>query len=126
MPVYCYRKPDGGVVDLPMSIAEMERQQNKQGEVTLDDGLVVTRDYVTEHGGFRSTPGTWPMLSDAAGVNPDYAKEETAQARRLGVPINFTSEGEAIFTSAKHRRDYCNAMGLHDRNGGYSDPDGGR
>ncbi|HUW32514.1 MAG TPA: zinc ribbon domain-containing protein [Planctomycetota bacterium] len=66
---------------------------------------------------------TWPMESDALGVDPGQIPEFEADARERGVPIEFNREtGAAIFTGPLHRKRYARAYGFHDRNGGYSDP----
>ena len=63
------------------------------------------------------------MESDAAGVDVTQVNEAMAHSRSIGVPTDFNKEtGAAIFTSKKHRKQYCEAIGLYDRNGGYSDP----
>ncbi len=80
------------------------------------------RDYAAEHGGFKHAPGNWPMKSDAAGVHPDQAAEAQAHAESIGIPTQFIKDGRAVFTDAGHRKKYCEAVGLYDRNGGYSDP----
>lgn len=64
----------------------------------------------------------WPMCSDAAGVHPDQVAEAQAAATGLGVPTEFTPDGRAVFRSPRHRKLYCEAVGLYDRNGGYGDP----
>lgn len=68
------------------------------------------------------TIAKWPVLSDAAGCNPDHIPETRAALSAAGVPTDFTRDGQAIFTGPKHRRDACRVMGLFDRNAGYSDP----
>lgn len=67
--------------------------------------------------------GTWPQHSDAMGVNPEQVKEAMEAAAAMGVPTEFDPRsGCAIFTDRNHRKRYCEAMGVRDRNGGYSDP----
>lgn len=71
----------------------------------------------------------YPMYSDAAGVNPDQIEEQMEMDRQLGVPTEYTEDGLAIFTDPLHRKRYCEAYGLYDRNcfGGGLDPQhGGR
>jgi len=70
----------------------------------------------------RSGCATWPMHSYAAAVHPSQVPEAEAHARSIGIPTSFDKEGEAVFTDPKHRKRYCEAVGLYDRNGGYSDP----
>lgn len=64
----------------------------------------------------------WPMKSDAAGCGPDQVREFTDNASHVGVPTDFTKDGRAIFTSRNHRKRYCEAVGLYDRNAGDGDP----
>lgn len=85
-------------------------------------GQRMDRDFVAEHGRTAHAPGNWPMLSDAAGVHPAQIKEAYAASVKAGVPTGFTPDGRAIFSSAGHRKRYCEANGLYDRNGGFSDP----
>jgi len=85
-------------------------------------GKPMRRDLIAEHGGTKDTPGTWPMESDAAGVNPVQIPKARAYARKMGVPTEFNPKtGAAIFTSRDHRKRHCEATGLYDRNGGYGD-----
>lgn len=63
------------------------------------------------------------MTSSAAGVLPNQIDEATQRSREPGmVPITFDREGDAIFTSRKHRKQYCESVGLHDKDGGIGDP----
>ena len=80
------------------------------------------RDFLAEHRKTAHHPGNWPLKSNAVGVHPSQCTEATAQAAARGVPTEFTKEGEAVFTSAQHRKSYCQAFGFYDRNAGYSDP----
>lgn len=67
-------------------------------------------------------PSCWPLISDAFAVNPNQIRKQQAALAAKGVQCDFTPEGQAIFTSRKHRKMVCEAGGLFDRNGGYSDP----
>jgi len=65
----------------------------------------------------------WPIHSDRAGVNPHQVKEAEETMRDMGVRTEYDSRtGCAIFRDAKHRKEHCEAVGIYDRNGGYSDP----
>lgn len=67
--------------------------------------------------------GTYPMESDSMGVNPEQVDEAMAAARAMGVPVDFNRETGAVKFEDRHqRRRYCEAMGMVDFNGGYSDP----
>ncbi len=80
------------------------------------------RNYLAEHCDQKAHAGNWPMKSEALGVHPDQIGEAREQSIKLGVPTEFTKDGRPILTSPKHRKRYAEALGFHDRNGGYSDP----
>lgn len=85
-------------------------------------GRKALRDIPAEHRGVGQLRcGTWPLKSDAAGVHPAQAKDAYEKSVRDGVPTDFTKDGQAVFTSARHRARYCRSIGLIDRNAGYSD-----
>ena len=87
---------------------------------TLD--ATAARDYLAEQGGVRDTPGNWPMESEALGVHPSQIADATEHARSIGIPTEFTPDGLAILRDREHRRRYCEAVGVFDRNAGYGDP----
>ena len=116
--IYCYVCPACDYrVEIIKTMAEVDRV-----ELCPEDGFVLKRDYVAEHpSGFRR-PGNWPMVSTAAGVGASQRIEAMEHAKSIGIPTEFNEEGDAIFTSPSHRKKYCRAIELHDRNGSYSDP----
>lgn len=122
MPQYCYRMPDNSIRILMMSVEEKATRERSDKSMVFENGLVGQRDYKAEHGNFQHCPGNWPMYSDAAGVGEDQVEEATKHSREIGIPTDFTPDGRAIFTSPGHRKKYCEAIGMFDRNGGYSDP----
>lgn len=79
------------------------------------------RDLQAEQGHFKDTKTTWPMASTAAGVHPDQVAEAMAHDREHGVPTDYNSDGDPLFTSRGHRARYCAANGLYDRNAGFGD-----
>ena len=116
MPQYFYHCTCGerDTRTLPMSQAKTK--------VNCACGKVMERDFGAEHGSTVHNYGaTWPMCSDGAGVHPKQRKEAYEASVRAGVPTDFNAEGQAVFTSAKHKKAYCEAFGMYDRNGGYSD-----
>lgn len=64
----------------------------------------------------------WPMKSEALAVHPAQIGQAYERARQAGVTTEFTATGEPVFTSAAHRKRYCENVNAYDRNGGYSDP----
>lgn len=69
-------------------------------------------------GGVETLPGQssagWPKASLSMAVHPSQAKEAFEQARRMGVPTDFTPRGEPILTSPGHQKAYARALGLQD------------
>lgn len=66
-------------------------------------------------------PSNWPQHSAAMGVQPEQREEATKDATKRGVPTEFDSRGDAIFTGRDHRRKFLKAYGAHDHDGGYGD-----
>lgn len=124
MPVYCYIDEETGeIVELMMSVAEMERKQGPDGRITLPGGRTGKRSISSEHRQHRDTPGNWPMWSDALGVNPDQIGEAVANDRKHGLNSEYHPETGCVkLESPTHRRRVARALGFHDRNAGYSDP----
>lgn len=116
MPVYCFTNARGETIDRFYELGACP-------EKVRIGKLIYRRDMVAEFGGRpKASCATWPMVSDAAGCSPEQVEESREEARRNGVPTEFTKAGQAIFTSARHRKAYCEMYGLYDRNGGYGDP----
>ncbi len=63
----------------------------------------------------QAAKGSWPLESDAAGVHPTQIPEAMAEAKRLGVRVEFRKNGAAIFDTPRDRKRYCKAIGLVDR-----------
>lgn len=115
MPIYCFTCDKcGGYTEEQRLMSESSKPK------VCDCGDVMRRQFQAESPAHR--PGNWPMVSDAVGVNPDQSAAASEHARSIGIPTEFNSQGQAVFTSARHRKKYCEAIGFYDRNGGYSDP----
>lgn len=115
MPVYCFQCPKCGTnseVVRPMADAEKPLRCSCKA--------AMVRDLKAEHGGRRITGG-WPMVSTAAGINPDEVEEFKKIDARHGVPTQYTPDGDPIFTSRSHRKRYLQLHNLFDRDAGYSD-----
>lgn len=116
MPSYAYRDRDTGEpVWLAMSIAEKGAAESADG-VVVRDGRTLERDYALESAGPRSS-AQWPILSDAAGVDPRHVPEWTEEMRRRGVSLDYAPDGRAIFRDPAHRRRCLKALGMFDRLG---------
>lgn len=117
MPTYCFACPSGHKFEKTLSV-----MQASSKAACPECKQAAERDFAAEHGSGGHHPGNWPLLSDGAGVHPDQIGEAYTKSVRDGVPTQFTKDGRAIFTSALHRKRYCESVGLFDRSGGYSDP----
>ncbi len=83
--------------------------------------FVMQRDWSADFGRKRNC-GNWPFASYAAGVHPKQVPEMMAFDKKHEVPTDYTEDGDPLFTGPNHRRKYCEAHGLFDRNAGLSDP----
>lgn len=63
----------------------------------------------------------WPIVSQAAGIDPEDIPTEQNYLAQHGVKTEYTSEGCPIFRDRAHRREHLRLAGLYDRDGGYSD-----
>lgn len=70
----------------------------------------------------------YPILSDVLGVGESQIQEARDHSVQIGVPTNFTPDGRAILESPKHRKEYAEALGYHERNsfGGRNDAQPGK
>lgn len=121
MPVYEFKTTDGEIVELFMSFAEHDRRV-KDDTITLDDGRKATT-FWNANSKISTVPSNYPMVSTAAGVHPDQVKEHMEHLRQKGCgQVNHTKEGDIIFESKGQRKQVLEALGMFDRQGGYSDP----
>lgn len=109
------------VVEVFMSFSEHERRV-KDDWILLDDGRPA-RKHWSGKSVISTVPSNFPQISSAAGVNPNQIKEHMDHLRSKGCgQVNHTSDGDIIFESKGQRRQVLQALGMYDRNGGYSDP----
>lgn len=66
----------------------------------------------------------WPMVSDAAAVDPSQVPGMIEEAKKRGVSVRYTKLGQPIFENRAHRASYLKAFGYVDRAGGYGDHTG--
>ncbi len=82
--------------------------------------FVMVRDFATDFGK-RKPCGNWPMESYAAGVHPKQIPEMREFDKKHNVPTDYSPDGDPVFRGPKHRKKYCEAHGLFDRNAGLND-----
>lgn len=70
----------------------------------------------------RKGVSRWPIHSEATAVHPSQRQELMDYLASKGVPTEVDENGCPVYTSAKHRKQACEARGFFDRNGGYGDP----
>jgi hypothetical protein len=121
MPMYEFRKESGEVVEVFLSFEQFDKRV-KNGQIVLDDGEKATYDW-QQHSKMQSLPANYPMVCTAAGVHPGQIKEHMEHLRQQGCgQVNHTKDGDIIFESKGQRKKVCEALGLFDRQAGYSDP----
>lgn len=72
-------------------------------------------------GSAEALVGWKPLHSGALCVNPRYIDVARRDAERRKVPTDFDKEGNPVFRTRQHRKEYLRAYGYHDRQGGYGD-----
>ncbi len=121
MPTYEFKTDDGEIVELFMPFAEHDRRV-KDDTIILDDGRTA-RTFWNSRSAISTVPSNYPMVSTAAGVHPGQIKEHMEHLRAKGCgQVNHTKDGDIIFESKGQRKKVLEALGMYDRNGGYSDP----
>jgi hypothetical protein len=60
----------------------------------------------------RRKVSLYPYESTALGCTPEHADIETARARRRGVNVEYTNDGDAIITSASQRDKLMDIYGI--------------
>jgi len=96
----------------------------KDGQVTEVTGNVERRakKSSTLNVGVFGQGGGWPIVSDAAGIDPSQIPDAMALDRSHGMNVEYTSNGNPVLTDPAMRKKYLSVHGLYDRNGGYGDP----
>lgn len=121
MPMYEFITPEGEVVEVFLSFAEHDKRV-KNDTITLDDGRTA-KTFWNSKSGISTVPANYPMVSSAAGVHPGQIKEHMEHLRAKGCgTVHHTKDGDVIFQDKRQRKKVCEALGLFDRNGGFSDP----
>lgn len=63
------------------------------------------------------SPTTWPQQCDALAVHPSQVEEAREDAKRKGVPTDFTPDGRPVITSAAHQKQYAKLYGFRPKRG---------
>ena len=125
MPRYAFIDDDSVRHEFIFTISELNSRRKRDGRFELPGGVVGKMDF-SAHAGISTCPSNYPMASEALAVNPEDIGRQKAEDRRRGVrDTDYDKAGRPIFTGSRHRREYCEAQGFFDRNGGYGDPQRG-
>jgi hypothetical protein len=124
-----FRKDDGTYVELNLSLEELAERVDVLKRITLDDGTTAVRDigeefrreYRAHDRSQRKAIARWPLASEALAVPANEIKQYEEHDRLHGVSTSYDRQGRPVFTSQKHRREYCRLHGYYDRNAGYGD-----
>ena len=120
MPTYVFEevtdKEEKPRHELVLTFTELNERQftpkNRKGQFIVHENVMMKRVYLP----FSShATSIWPKKSIAAGVGIDQIGEATAHDRKHGVPTDYNSDGDAIYTSLAHQRKHCKLHGLVDR-----------
>lgn len=110
--IYDFIDEHGNSVSLSMSLAQYEAAKSG-GDTIRHDGRTLTRIY-TARGANATT--FKPCDSEAMAGHPDQRDEMIAEAKRRGVPVEFTADARPFFTSRQQKREYMKAFGYEDKN----------
>lgn len=127
MPKYRFQSKSGVVTTITMPASEFERRV-RRGRLRLENKLAGGFETLILVGMAKtSTTGNasarYPMVSDAMGVHPSQIKEHMDHLRKMGCgQVDHTPDGGVILNDNSQRRRVAEALGMYDRNGGYSDP----
>lgn len=117
MPIYCYERPNGEIIEEVFQMGEAP-------EFVFRDGEHCTRSWSAEAAGqiaiVKGTSNpvkrTWPMEPCvASGVHEDQAPELRQHFKKHGLNIEVTKDGDPIYTSAAQRKKALKCRGLHDK-----------
>ncbi len=117
MPLYSYTQYDAEkseFVPNGRTVTRFFSMKEDHPQTISVDGELYKRDVLADHGKVAHKPGNWPLMSDAAGVVPEQIGEAMSEARKAGIPTDFTPDGKAVFRSPGHRRQYLKHIGLQD------------
>lgn len=103
MTQYCYSSEDGDVI-------ERRFRMGTAPKTVQNAGKTYCRDYGAERPR-QFSAGVWPRVGLCAGVHASQAQEAYDKSVRDGVPTDFTSDGDPVFTSSGHRKRYMRSIG---------------
>jgi hypothetical protein len=113
MPVYTFKCPKCSESEMVV------RSMKDEGDIVCKaDGTVMQRDFKADFSK-QSRCDTYPYASYAVGVDISEVPGQMKLDKAAGVPTNYNKDGDPIFTSRGHRKQYLKHVGFHDRNSFY-------
>ncbi len=129
--VVCSRSDDRSRVIVFLTPSELVARMYSDGFshkwcIDLKDGTKCFYDQeatrILKHGKTKQTCGNYPMTSYAAGGHVDDTQKMMQEDSELGIRETHYEDGDPVFRSKGHRKEYCENRGMIDRNAGFSDP----
>lgn len=118
MGIFIYSKMDESEsIEKFMSIEEKDRLEKHDEDgrkFILHNGEPFYRNIREEQRGVGSFNTSWPIISQAAGVNPDQRQELINHCNKKGVPTEVLRDGRVVFRDRQHRRNFLKANSLYD------------
>jgi len=113
---YDFKDESGNDVSLILTWQQYEAAKIGNDTI-LHEGRSLTRVYQARS--MAADSRFKPIISESMGGHPSQRDEMMAEAKRLGVPTEFTADACPILTSQAHKRAYMKAMGYRENNAYY-------
>ncbi len=117
MPVYCFKCDKCGRRE-----EEQRVMADSDKPMACGCGVDMRRDIQAEAPNRLAACDTYPMVSYAAGGHVDDTQKMMQEDKRLGIRETHYEDGDPVFRSKKHRKEYCEKREMYDRNAADSDP----
>ena len=116
MPTYCFENKKGKFVHQAFSMKRCPSRV-RVGKLVYRKNFICGCDTIAKIGD-RKGKAKWPMLSEAAAVNPRQVEEMRAEIQRRGLQgVDVVPDGRIQLDTYKARRDFNKSFGYHDNHG---------
>lgn len=128
MPRYCYKRTNGTLKFMEMSVAEKAAKEEEARAEGLPDlailgprGGVLTRDFPGEHADRAPGHGSiYPFFSRSLGCNRSEVAEFMRRDRKIGFETQYDGRGQLKITDQQFFKRYCEKLDIENRSGGLS------
>jgi len=117
MPIYCYERPNGEIIEEIFQMGKAPGFILKNGQPCLRSwSTEMAGQIVTVNGTSNPVKRSWPMKPCvASGVHPEQAQDLRDHLRARGCPTEVTGGGNPVYTSAAHRKKALKIRGFQDK-----------